>query len=348
MRLSRYIMQVIVLRLIVLHAVISVRYLAQAAPLTAVIPSFPIRFQWEHGHGYCGELSIQQTALTHGVWVGQQQARDTGTGELLLGYPSTKQNNLERVVKALGFEYVTWDPDSEINQVKPTSYMRWVKQQIIAGRAVVFGARLEGGEDDEWYDHIMPAYGVSYDSVTAGQYDARDRLLWTDDFGNLANKSMLDPSFFAAQYKCQMPEDTFIGCIPTGAPTFATAMGGLHDSNNLLLPIRLIMSGWSDGSNPAREPIVKTHTVSARYRLAFKPSAKVKPGQRISIYRCDRSANGSGGLPPNPTSGSQLTRAGCRSWSFTMGASTPSQLSHRTLGVLRSNSVVYFVAVLQR
>jgi hypothetical protein len=124
-----------------------------------------------------------QTALTHGVWVGQQQARNIGGGELLLGYPGSKQNNLEKVVKALGCDFAVWDPENETSDSIPTSYMCWMKQQIIAGRAAIFGARLEGGEDDEWYDHIMPAYGVYYDSTTAGEYDARDTLLWTDDYG---------------------------------------------------------------------------------------------------------------------------------------------------------------------
>jgi hypothetical protein len=116
--------------------------------------------------------------------VGQQQARDIGGGELLLGYPNTKQNNLAELVNALGFDYITWDPDNETDKVKPTTFMRWMKQQIIAGRAVAFGARLAvGGDDDKWYDHIMPAYGVYYNGSTAGRYDAQDTLLWTDDFG---------------------------------------------------------------------------------------------------------------------------------------------------------------------
>lgn len=116
--------------------------------------------------------------------MGQQQARDIGGGELLVGSPGSKLNNLEDVVKALGFDHVTFDPDSEqSSRVKPTTFMRWMKQQIIGGRAVNFAARLQGDEDDEWYDHIMPAYGVFYDSSTAGQFDASDTLLFHDNYG---------------------------------------------------------------------------------------------------------------------------------------------------------------------
>lgn len=117
------------------------------------------------------------------MWVGQQQARNIGGGEVLLGRPGSNLNNLQKVLQALGFDFVVWDPDSEAGQGIPTSYMRWMKQQIIAGRAAIFGARLQDGEDDAWYDHIMPAYGIYYDSSTAGQYDARDTLTWTDNYG---------------------------------------------------------------------------------------------------------------------------------------------------------------------
>uniref|UniRef100_A0A383WD23 Peptidase C39-like domain-containing protein n=1 Tax=Tetradesmus obliquus TaxID=3088 RepID=A0A383WD23_TETOB len=322
---------------------------AQAAPMKAVIPNFPIRTQWEHGHGYCGELSIQQTALTCGVWVGQQQARNIGGGEVLLGRPGSNLNNLQKVLQALGFDFVVWDPDSEAGQGIPTSYMRWMKQQIIAGRAAIFGARLQDGEDDAWYDHIMPAYGIYYDSSTAGQYDARDTLTWTDNYGTVANKTMSDESFYAEQYNCEMPQDTYSGCIPLGADTFATAMGGLLDARKLFLPLRLIITGWSNGAEADSEPRVNTNPpASARYRLAFQPGANVRPGNKFAVHRCDRAANGSGGPPANPTDASQLAAAGCRSWDFTMNSSTLPQLSHRALGVLWSNSIVYFVATRQQ
>lgn len=154
---------------------------------------------------------------------------------------------------------------------------------------------------------------------------------------------MSDPSFYAAQGECNMPEGTRIGCIPTGAPNFATAMGGLQDTNKRFLPMQLIITGWSDGTDAAREPNVRSQTVSARYQLAFKPGANVQTGQTFSVYRCD----GSGSLPRNPSSGSQLIDAGCSSWSFTMGPSALAQLNNSVLGLLWSNSVVYFVAMLQ-
>jgi hypothetical protein len=165
---------------------------------------------------------------------------------------------------------------------------------------------------------------------------------------HVANKSMSAEGFYAERYKCKMPQGTYIGCIPAGVPTFATAMAGLLDAHKVYLPLRLIITGWSNNANPATEPGTKAKGVTARYRLAFQPGANVQPGQRFSIYRCDRAADGRGVPPANPTSASQLAAAGCRSWSFSMGAASLQQLSHRTLGVLRPNSVVYFLAVLQR
>jgi hypothetical protein len=159
---------------------------------------------------------------------------------------------------------------------------------------------------------------------------------------------MSDAGFYAQQYKCKMPEDTYSGCIPLGAETFATAMGGLLDAHKLFLPLRLIITGWSNGADAASEPRVGATAVSARYRLAFQPGGNVHPGQRFTVHRCNRTADGSGGPPANPTSASQLAASGCRSWSFTMGPSTMAQLTHRTLGLLWSNSIVYFVATRQQ
>lgn len=37
--------------------------------------SIPPRFQWENGHGFCGETSIQSISLYYGNYISQNQAR---------------------------------------------------------------------------------------------------------------------------------------------------------------------------------------------------------------------------------------------------------------------------------
>lgn len=158
-----------------------------AAQLTSARPNFPNRQQWMFDHGYCGELSVQSTALTYGVWVSQQKARDLGEqaapeetdypGELLLAW------NIGPVLGRLGFNYKAWDYEVPVSQASLQQYMVWVKQQLIAGKVVIFSARLpEDRDTSTWYDHIMPAYGIKYNSATAGKYDANDELMWMDMF----------------------------------------------------------------------------------------------------------------------------------------------------------------------
>lgn len=173
---------------------------ADAKPLTGhVIPVGPIRKDWTFAHGYCGELSIQQTALYHGAWVGQEAARQMGGSELLLGY------NLEKVVDKLGFRSAKWtgtydEEDTEEPSAYLQQYMVFMKQNLLRNFTVIFGSRIEGGEDPE-YDHIMPALGVYMSkapgSAGSAEYDPLDELVWMNDYGQVIRRAMGAKSFFA-------------------------------------------------------------------------------------------------------------------------------------------------------
>lgn len=162
----------------------------KATNLSAIVPNFPNRLQWANNDGYCGETSIQSAALTHGVWVSQQKARDLGAklapnppedskypGELLLAH------NVEPVLDALGFQHSMWNCRVPGTHTNLKRYMVWIKQQLIAGNVVIFAARLPLGQSsDPYYDHIMPFYGIRYNNHTASAYDADDVLIWNDMF----------------------------------------------------------------------------------------------------------------------------------------------------------------------
>lgn len=171
-----------------LAAVVSVLTIsAQAARLEVRVPGFPSRMQWLKNHGYCGEMAIQSAGLSRGVWVSQQKARDIAAmfpknlppaipTELLIGH------NLEPVLQYLGFNYSTWDHTVITSPDNLQAYMVWVKQQLIAGNVVIFSATLPQTlalyRDVPDYDHIMPFYGIVYNSTTAQSYDPNDLLLW--------------------------------------------------------------------------------------------------------------------------------------------------------------------------
>jgi hypothetical protein len=57
----------------------------------------------------------------------------------------------------LGFNYDEWD--NETKQPQHTAFLKWMKNHILKGHPVIFGAYAEG-EHSEEYDHIMLAVGV--------------------------------------------------------------------------------------------------------------------------------------------------------------------------------------------
>lgn len=174
----------------------------QAASTSYVIPLGPIRQDWGFAGGFCGEVSIQQTALYHGAWVGQAQARKLGGGELLLG------ENLENVVEKLGFRSAAWRSDASqaaVSKGVPSKYlqqyMAWMKQQVLRNYTVIFGAHIKGGTNSE-YDHIMPAFGVHLRKAPGSlDYDPLDELTWSNDYGQVIRRAMGAPGFFASKRK---------------------------------------------------------------------------------------------------------------------------------------------------
>lgn len=146
--------------------------------------------------------------------------------------------------------------------------------------------------------------------------------------------------FFASCGSCQLST----GCIPTGVPNYATAVGGLKDDHKLFLPVQLNILGWSDEqTKPWAEPDTNSQqSVSAVYQLNLSAVADAT-GQQLTVFRCD----GEGSLPQHPRSLAEVAGApGCKGFVFTMGPAVAKQLNQNTLGTLWSYSVVYFVAVL--
>jgi hypothetical protein len=96
---------------------------------SSVLPTGP-RHQWEWDGGFCGALSIQTIALTHGVWISQDLIRKNaapggGHGNDSLGY-EILHTNIEGALTNLGFRYEAFD---HVNTPVPQSYsyLSWLK-----------------------------------------------------------------------------------------------------------------------------------------------------------------------------------------------------------------------------
>jgi hypothetical protein len=46
-----------------------------AVDANTTVLDIPPRFQWENGHGFCGETSIQSISLYYGSYISQNQVR---------------------------------------------------------------------------------------------------------------------------------------------------------------------------------------------------------------------------------------------------------------------------------
>ncbi|CAF1530475.1 unnamed protein product [Rotaria sordida] len=49
-------------------------------PQRTVLLDISPRFQWDHGNGYCGEVSLQCIGLYYGAWISQGLIRDINKG----------------------------------------------------------------------------------------------------------------------------------------------------------------------------------------------------------------------------------------------------------------------------
>jgi len=190
-------------------------------PSSTVLLDIPPRIQWDSGHGYCGETSIQSIGLYYGAWISQQIIRDVGDGEILLGV------NSDIALQALNFNFEAWKQD-EIDTPQYRTFLPWMKAHLLQKIPVVFGAYLAEGDDSPDYDHIMPAVGIQDDTlIFYNNYDVKHIYR---DFKLL----------HATRSECQDGINNG-GCIPDDVD-FGVAISGIVDKMHVTKPVRLIVN----------------------------------------------------------------------------------------------------------
>lgn len=223
-----------------------------ASPQASLDLGIPPRHQWENGHGYCGETSVQSIGLHFGAWISQQIVRDAGGGEFLLAVNDAK------ALKALHFDFVSWDYK---NQSTPQfdDFAVWTKSHLVQNHPVIVALYVTDGDNDPDYDHIVPAVGVDYSRLSS--YDASDTLIFNDDFNDRIQRTF--GNLVATRSSCAY--DTLSGgCIPKKYD-YGTAVSGITDKQKVSLPVAMAVDrsdepNVSTGEAPA--PIHATITVS--------------------------------------------------------------------------------------
>ena len=211
------------------------------------------RKQWENGHGYCGETSIQSIGITlvcsfsvrlryphlfaaglyYGCWISQRLVRSINQGEFLVTDDGNDANTLTRLL----FDFERW-PFEDKDEPQFEGYCAWLKAHLLQGHPCIITTYLDDVDDkSDEYDHIMPAVGIQY-SGTKDSYDPTDVLLFHNLFDlTLLERQLSTNDMIKTRDTCKDATETG-GCIPERVD-YGYAIVGIRDEQRATLPVRL-------------------------------------------------------------------------------------------------------------
>jgi hypothetical protein len=207
--------------------------------LQPVAPSQPLnltaRRRWDNNNGYSGEVSIQTVALYYGAWISQKTIRDSVGSELLPGA------NMEAALTALRFKFESMGGSFQ-QQASFTTFMTWMKGQLISGSPVIFTTYISGGKDPD-YDDILPAFGVKEAAPGTPGYHGSDVLYY---FNNFEQKTITHSfaSLEGTRSSCSQSASAG-GCISSSGAR-GIAIKGILDEGQVTLPVQLSVDSWSE------------------------------------------------------------------------------------------------------
>jgi hypothetical protein len=238
-----------------------------------VIPDALLRNQWLGNDGYCGEMSLISAGLYYGQYLSQYDVRAAGNGanaqlsQLILEPSSDAKSNILQAAANLGL-IASLHTDSD-----PTSFLTWVKGELIAGHPVIIGVYencnlfevdLPGDND---YDHIVIVTGFhSNHDLTDGNYYSDDVLtfwdhgLWTGDPVASQTFSSFD-SFPNTRSKANSGDNLY--SLPLGVTTYGVSISGVTDPSAARLTATVSATdelevikdmGWDGESPPPAQP----------------------------------------------------------------------------------------------
>ncbi|CAF3730116.1 unnamed protein product [Rotaria sp. Silwood1] len=210
----------------------------EESPQHTVLLDISPRFQWDHGNGYCGEVSLQCIGLYYGAWISQGLIRDLNKGEFLLQRmsPNDKRDPL-RTISLLRFEYDEWDwknsPPAQYRE-----FCRWMKLSLVRKHPVMFGIFLPDDDCDD-YDHIIPAVGIRY--RYSDVYDPDDKLTFYDLYSPRAFERCLSEETMAST-RADMSTINIRGERIPLITDYGIAITGVRDKDRVTLLVHLAVS----------------------------------------------------------------------------------------------------------
>lgn len=230
-----------------------------SATFSKVAPVNP-RGQWGDSGGYCGSLSIQTIALTHGAYISQDVVRKStgpggGHGDAKWGY-EILHTNIDEALTNLKLDYEGFDWQNS-TQPQNIAYKKWLKYHLVNGAPVVWFVYCKGDGHDVYgfahYDHIEPVWGVysnhSLDDSTVYDDDVIVHQSDWDQFGYYRPMHTLqDSPAMDGNCKNAVPgwkHNEAYPCIPEKV-NYGYAIKGVVDTGKKGLPVSLSVDLWSE------------------------------------------------------------------------------------------------------
>ena len=306
------------------------------------------RLQWNANFGYCGETSFVSAGLYYGQYISQYDARALASNnarqylessQLLLGV------NDVAAAKAMHLSAVPFNTSKQPNS---TSFLTWVKSNLIAGYPVVMGvftneSRFYGTTNlnagDTEYDHIVVATGITSTRPLTGpvKYYSDDIItfndngLWTGT-PNGQPQNVFNYTFgsFVATRRQANAKTGPVYSLKNGAD-YGIAVTGVIDLSRETVPVRLTTNvnaekpAMVNGSTtrPAPTPITLTITVSS-----------LKPGTTYNLYRYSSMST-----VPDSNINANAAKA-AQKWTITASATT-----YTMTQTIMSNEIAVYRAV---
>lgn len=148
------------------------------------------RFQWDESGGFCGSLSIQTMALTHGAWISQDKVRKANRGGLCFGHTDVGggcevgPENYGLTARNLKLHFHEWDYSQKAPQA--AAFKKWMKAHLVKGNPVMWAPLLKYDKHtlygrvsvpgDGHFDHHEPIVGIG------SNHDLSDPEVYDDDW----------------------------------------------------------------------------------------------------------------------------------------------------------------------
>ena len=275
---------------------------------SVLLPNLSPRRQWDNAQGYCGETSIQTSALYVGAWLSQAVVRAAGGGSEILVCNEPKDCNVAGALDKLGLAFELF-ADNALPTPQPAAFIALVKAHLDAGRPAIQCIYVNGGSDSD-YDHIVPIVGYEDSSGDASAQSQRrnasaqgQRLTFFDLEESTPEKCIFNvdfDSFINTRAGCNRGSAEY--CLPSKRD-FAVSVTGPADPNGELargVQVRVLVARWDEPNVSAKKPEPPA-TMFANVSLSGLTS-----GAQYSLLRYNRV-----GVPTSGFSCGGADRCGC-------------------------------------